>query len=109
MFLQWGHSLPTGRPVSQSPRTTWRCSRMALPRPSYFLIALAFTSVAATHKTPNFTVNAPNEEVAKQVGQLAEKYRKEKAMEWLGKEMPQWGQPCPLKVKVTGGGPGGAT
>ena len=30
-------------------------------------------------------------------------------MLWLGKEMPAWGQPCPLKVTVTYDGSGGAT
>jgi hypothetical protein len=30
-------------------------------------------------------------------------------MEWLGQEMPPWPERCPLKVRVTFGGPGGAT
>src|SRR5207249_5247071 len=28
---------------------------------------------------------------------------------WLGREMPQWPEPCPLRVTVTPGGSGGAT
>lgn len=82
---------------------------MPYRRLALFLAALSLSSVAATYRTPNFTVHAANEDVAKQVGQYAEKYRKEKAIEWLGKEMPQWGQPCPIKVTLTAGGPGGAT
>src|SRR5262249_723670 len=34
---------------------------------------------------------------------------REKAQLWLGREMPPWPQPCPLKVTVTGNGSGGAT
>ena len=32
---------------------------------------------------------------------LIEHYRREKAMLWLGQEMPQWPEPCPLRVSVT--------
>src|SRR6516162_1712183 len=46
---------------------------------------------------------------AKQVGDWAEYYRKQKALEWLHQEMPTWGQPCPLKVTVTMNGSSGAT
>ena len=49
-------------------------------------------------------------------GLWAEKWRKEKAIEWLGKEMPNWTAPCPLTIKVTKNAPdvtyssgGGAT
>ena len=30
-------------------------------------------------------------------------------MQWLGHEMPAWPEPCPVKVKITMGGAGGAT
>ena len=69
----------------------------------------AFFSLGASYRTPNFTVEAPNAQVAKQIGDYAEHYRREKAMLWLGREMPQWPQPCPLRVTVTAGGSGGAT
>ena len=78
-----------------------------------FLTALFFTSegleATETVTTANFIVRAPNRQIAQQVGQYAERFRKEKALEWLGKEMPPWGQKCPLNVKLTMGGPGGAT
>jgi hypothetical protein len=54
-------------------------------------------------------VDAPTPQIAQQVGQAAERYRREKALEWLGREMPTWPRPCPLKVTVTMGGSGGAT
>ncbi len=78
-------------------------------RHALWLVAAALWSMGATQRTPNFTVEAPTAQIAQQVGQYAEHYRREKAIEWLGKEMPNWGQPCPLKVTVTVGGAGGAT
>jgi hypothetical protein len=64
---------------------------------------------AATVRTQNFLVTAPDQNTAQQFGQMAERYRKEKALEWLGYEMPPWPRPCPLTVKPTMGGAGGAT
>src|SRR5262245_15359099 len=66
-------------------------------------------SLGASYRTPNFVVEAATPQIAQQVGQYAEHYRKQKAVEWLGREMPDWGAPCPLRVKVTYGGSGGAT
>src|SRR5262249_53303083 len=54
-------------------------------------------------------VYAPNAQIAAQVGQYAEQYRREKAQLWLGEEMPQWPQPCPLHVTVSMEPPSGAT
>lgn len=73
------------------------------------LIALAVLSMGAQYRTPNFIVSAQDPQVAKQVGDLAEVYRKEKAIMWLGQEMPTWPQPCPLHVTVNMEGPSGAT
>jgi len=69
----------------------------------------AFFSLGASHRTTNFVVEAPNAQVAQQIGQHAEHYRKEKALQWLGQEMPQWPEPCPLRVTVQMSGAGGAT
>ncbi|HLJ93532.1 MAG TPA: hypothetical protein VKU02_10120 [Gemmataceae bacterium] len=70
-----------------------------------------FFSLGATYRSPNgnFLVEAPTPQIARQVGDWAEHYRKEKAIQWLGKEMPPWPEPCPLHVKITFGGSGGAT
>ena len=81
---------------------------MALRRP-FLLVVLALASLGAGFRTTNFLVEAPNAQIAQQVGQAAELYRREKAIEWLGQEMPSWPEPCPLRVKVTMGGSGGAT
>jgi hypothetical protein len=86
---------------------------MAMRRPFVYvlaaLLALPCTLFGATHTTQNFVVEAPTADIARQVGEHAEKYRKEKAVLWLGREMPAWGQRCPIKVTVTMGGAGGAT
>ncbi len=73
------------------------------------VLAGAVASLGASYRTPNFTVEAPTPEIAQQIGQYAEAYRKEKALLWLGQEMPQWPDPCPLRVTITMNGSGGAT
>ncbi len=73
-----------------------------------FIIA-ALPLQAAPLRTQNFLVHAPDPQIAQQFGQMAEHYRKQKAIEWLGHEMEPWPQPCPLVVKPTMSGPGGAT
>jgi hypothetical protein len=79
-------------------------------RPSVVLVlAGALVSMGASYRTQNFVVEAPTPQFAQQVGQYAEHYRREKAVQWLGQEMRPWGQPCPLRVTVTMNGSGGAT
>ncbi len=69
----------------------------------------AFSSLGATYRTPNFTVNAESEDVAKQVALTAERCRDELAVEWLGKKLPRWFKPCDVNVSVGQVGAGGAT
>jgi|SRR5579884_1278574 len=81
---------------------------MAL-RPSITIVLLgAIASLGASYRTPNFIVEAPDAAFAEQIGKYAEHYRKQKAVEWLGQEMPTWGRPCPLRVTISGSS-GGAT
>lgn len=75
----------------------------------YIVLVNAFLSLGASYRTTNFVVHAPTPQIAQQVGQWAEHYRKEKARLWLGQEMPTWPQPCPLIVQVSMEGPSGAT
>jgi hypothetical protein len=62
-----------------------------------------------SYKTTNFRVTAPSRELAEKFGDMAEHYRREKAMEWLGETMPNWNQRCPLKVEIRMKDAGGAT
>lgn len=79
-------------------------------RPWMVLIALAaLSSLGAQSRTTNFIVDAPDQRFAERVGQWAEYYRKEKALQWLGVEMPNWPRPIPLRVTVSNKGSGGAT
>jgi hypothetical protein len=83
---------------------------MAL-RPSIAIVVVgAMASLGASYRSPNgnFIVEAPDPAFAEQVGKYAEYYRKQKAIEWLGQEMPTWGRPCPLRVSISGSS-GGAT
>lgn len=74
------------------------------------LIVGALASVGAGYTTPNFVVTAPTATLAKQVGEAAEVYRKELAIEWTGKPLPgNWSSKCPIEVKVGKMGAGGAT
>jgi hypothetical protein len=84
---------------------------MGMTRQSHRLIFIAcvILSLGASYPTTNFVVEASSPEVAEKVGKWAEYYRKEKAVQWLGREMPNWPTPCPLKVKVAPSGASGAT
>jgi hypothetical protein len=65
---------------------------------------------AAGYRTTNFVVSAPTPQLAKEIGDQAEVYRKQLAMEWLGKELPAWSKPCPIRAQVQPNlGAGGAT
>lgn len=76
-----------------------------------FLIPLLLCTAgdAAEYRTPNFTVTASDAALAKRVGDSAEHSRAEHAREWLGKELPRWYAPCPIRVKSGQLGSGGAT
>lgn len=73
------------------------------------LLLLAVTTPAANVQTSNFVVSAPTTEFAQQVGEAAEYYRRELAIQWLGQELPRWAQRCPIAVKVGDYGASGAT
>src|SRR5215212_10530107 len=65
---------------------------------------------SAGYKTTNFVVSAPSPQLAKEIGEQAEVYRKQLAIEWLGKELPAWSKSCPIKADVRpNAGAGGAT
>lgn len=74
------------------------------------LLAATVASLGAGYRTQNFIVQADRREIAEEVGQAAEKYRRDLAVEWLGQPMRNWSQPCPIMVDVSPTlGAGGAT
>jgi hypothetical protein len=73
-------------------------------------VAAALLSLGAGYRTANFVVQAETPQIAEEVGETAEKLRRELAIEWLGHAMPNWTHPCPIEVKVGSNlGAGGAT
>lgn len=61
------------------------------------LLAAALLSCGANWRSENFiVVQASSDELAKEVASQAEAYRRELAIQWLGRELPPWRSPCPI-------------
>lgn len=84
-------------------------SRVAILASVTALMLATGSGQAASVRTTNFIVEAATQELAQEFGKLAEHYRKQKAVEWLGQEMPRWSSPCPLRITVSMSGAKGAT
>ncbi|GAA4428914.1 hypothetical protein [Bremerella cremea] len=84
-----------------------RVIRHAIVTMFVWTVLLTVASAASVRGT-NFLVTAQDPQLARQVLESAEIYRRDLAIEWLGRELPPWSQPCPITVKV-GGGAGGQT
>jgi hypothetical protein len=63
----------------------------------------------ASFRTANFAVDASTREIAQRVGERAEECRISVARSWLGRELPAWTTPCPVRVVITQGEGGGVT
>jgi hypothetical protein len=61
----------------------------------------------AVCETVNFRIEAPDLDSAKLVADHAERQRKALALAWLGKELPAWERPCPVRVCICLTPPGG--
>ncbi|MCA9211728.1 MAG: hypothetical protein KDB27_01590 [Planctomycetales bacterium] len=76
----------------------------------YLLLVATGPIFAASHRTENFIVTAPNRQQAVQVAEAAERFRRDLSLEWLERELPRWPEPCPIRVDVDPRkGAGGAT
>ena len=84
-------------------------SALARRVPAWIALALLPALTGASHRTTNFVVEATTPEVARQVAEHAEACRVSIAKAWLGRELPAWSTPCPVKVKLTRGEAGGLT
>ncbi len=76
-----------------------------------FLICLTASCgrAAETYQTINFSVKAASAATAEEVGKAAENYRRQLAIFWLGKPLPNWSAPCKIVVKEGQIGAGGRT
>lgn len=72
-------------------------SSAALPQPMYRPSAPAPVYRA---ESPSFSVAAPDPRLAAEVARLAEQYRRDLAIQWLGHELPQWRERCPITVEM---------
>jgi hypothetical protein len=77
--------------------------------PAVLILALLPALGGASYRTTNFAVEAPTAEAARAVAEHAESCRAAIARRWLGKELPPWPAPCPIRVKLTSGEAGGLT
>ncbi len=74
------------------------------------LVVAAFLSLGASYRTQNFIVSTHSSQLAAEIGEAAEAYRRDLAIEWLGRELPNWRSPCPITVEASPDkGAGGAT
>ncbi len=74
------------------------------------LVAAAFLSLGASYRTQNFIVTASTPQLAQEICESAEAYRRNLAIEWLGADLPPWQEPCPITANVSPQlGAGGAT
>ncbi|TWT75010.1 hypothetical protein [Allorhodopirellula solitaria] len=64
----------------------------------FLLVLNTATAHAANFRTRNFLVEAPTSELAREVGEQAEKFRHELATYWTGSALPPWPTPCPIRV-----------
>lgn len=62
------------------------------------MLAFVCDASGAGFRTQNFIVQAPTPALAKSVGESAERYRNDLATYWLGKQLPAWPTPCPIRV-----------
>lgn len=73
-------------------------------------LAVLLVSMGASYSTDNFVITAGDPQFVAQAGQAAEKYRKELAIAWFGKEFPPWYKPCRMTIHASPQlGAGGST
>lgn len=80
-------------------------ARRTLPRLLCAIALAGFASVAAAQalfqaESVNFTVAAPDQRLAAETARLAEHYRRELSLQWLGRELPAWQERCPITVEI---------
>jgi hypothetical protein len=75
-------------------------SRLLLAATLVVACVAGVPTALAQYTTTNFVVVAPDPAFARQVGDLAETYRKKLAIQWLGHELDDWSERCPIRVDL---------
>ncbi len=74
------------------------------------LLVACLLSMGASYRTQNFIITADTPQLAQEIGDSAEQFRRDLAIEWLGRELPPWTDVCPISAQVSPHlGAGGAT
>ena len=60
--------------------------------------AQVFVGPRTVVQTPNFRVYARSAQLANDIARVAEDCRKQLAIHWIGHELPQWPEQCPIAV-----------
>ena len=68
--------------------------------PHAVIVLSLLLSMGADYRTPNFLITAPTAELARELGEAAEKYRRSLALDWMGRELPRWESPCTVQARV---------
>jgi hypothetical protein len=80
-----------------------------LIRPA-LLAATLMVSMGARFQGANFIVETADPQMAARISQAAEQFRRDLAIAWIGKTLPNWAHPCTMTVQVSPYlGAGGAT
>ncbi len=108
-----GRKQEAGRSAKKASREVDEQSTLELNRMdarSLFLVLIALSAWCSTAsaqvfvgprsvvQSSNFRVYARSTQLANEVIRCAEESRKQLAMHWLGKELPDWPEPCPILV-----------
>lgn len=114
--------LPAGVPVGFSAQPAPSMPITAYPAPTAFAPTVMVPGAASAlppHQaaagmgravTRNFIVLAASQQQADTMAEAAERYRSQLAKYWLGQELPDWPQPCPISVRASQRlGAGGST
>lgn len=69
-------------------------------RIKFAALAVVVFLLGADYSTKHFVVSAPDPQLAKQVALAAEVFRRDLAIQWLGHELPEWTEKCPVTVRI---------
>lgn len=74
------------------------------------LVLIALSCCAPAKAAKNFVASGASPEFNERVERLAEKYREQHAIAWLGKPLPgDWAAPCPIRIRFAQHQGGGQT